>query len=192
MSQPTEILKQHLEKEKDKMFRIAWKMCGNPEDAQDILQETALKALRSWHQFRGESQISTWLYRIASNTCLSKQRRKSLEFVDPSILEGIQHDSESSSMPQLKDWSNDPLAKALNDELRTKLDQAILKLPELYRMVFILRDVEGMSGEHTAKTLGITLTNVKVRLHRARMFLRNELEQYVSGFNATGLAGQSQ
>ncbi len=192
MSQPTEVLKQHLEKEKDKMFRIAWKMCGNPEDAQDVLQETALKALRSWHQFRGESQISTWLYRIASNTCLSRQRKKSLEFVDPSILEGLPHDPESSIMPQLLDWSGDPLTKALNDELRSKLDQAILKLPELYRMVFIMRDVEGMSGDHTAKTLGISLTNVKVRLHRARMFLRNELEQYVTGFRNSKMTGQAQ
>lgn len=192
MAQSTEVLKNHLEKEKDKMFRIAWKMCGNPDDAQDVLQETALKALRSWDQFRGESQISTWLYRIASNTCLSRQRKKSIEFVDPSILEGIAHDSESSSMPQLTDWTSDPLAQTLNDELRMKLDQAILKLPELYRMVFILRDVEGMSGEQTSQSLGISLTNVKVRLHRARMFLRNELEHYVSEFNASSMAGKSQ
>lgn len=179
MSKPPKLLKEHLENEKDRMFRIAWKMCGNPDDAQDVLQETAVKALKNWHQFRGDAQISTWLYKIASNTCLSKQRKQSRETVDPELLEKLSQGFHGDAMLTVNDWSRDPLELTLNDELRESLDKAILKLPEVYRLVFLMRDVEGMSGEETAKALGITPTNVKVRLHRARLYLRNELNDYM-------------
>ena len=182
MALPTERLKEHLEKEKDRMFRIAWKMCGNPEDAAEVLQETALKALKSWGQFRGESQISTWLYRIASNTCLSKQRKRQIDFVSQEDLDGLPREAHGENIPVIPDWSKDPLTQTLNNELRQVLDQAIMKLPELYRIVFLMRDIEGMSGEETAASLGITPTNVKVRLHRARMFLRDELDDYIVSY----------
>ncbi|MBN1879448.1 sigma-70 family RNA polymerase sigma factor [bacterium] len=179
MTQSPEKLKLTLEKEKEKMFRIAWKMCGNQYEAEEVLQETALKALKNWNQFRGDSQISTWLYRIASNTCLSKKRKKSVVSVDPFILEEIAHETESLMSSADADWSKDPLTKTLNDELRVILDNAILKLPDSYRLVFIMRDIEGLSGEDTAKALNLSVTNIKVRLHRARVFLRNELHEYI-------------
>jgi RNA polymerase sigma-70 factor, ECF subfamily len=179
MAKPPELLRETLEKEKDRMFRIAWKMCGNPEDANEVLQETALKALKNWHQFRGESQISTWLYRIASNTCISKQRKKSQENQNQEELNDVPRDSVGSHMPVIPDWSQDPLAQTLNEELRRALDKAIMKLPESHRMVFLMRDIEGMSGEETAQALAITETNVKVRLHRARIFLRDELAEFI-------------
>jgi RNA polymerase sigma-70 factor, ECF subfamily len=180
MPQSREILKEHLEKEKDRMFRIAWKMCGNPDDANEVLQETALKALKNWDQFRGEAQISTWLYRIASNTCISKQRKKSHQSISPEELADVPREAAGLTSPLISDWSNDPLAQTLNDELRAVLDCAILKLPEPHRLVFLMRDIEGMSGEETSKALNISQTNVKVRLHRARIFLRDELAEYVS------------
>lgn len=179
MAQPEEKLITTLEQEKEKMFRIAWKMCGNQDEAEEVLQETALKALRNWAQFRGDSQVSTWLYRIASNTCLSRKRKKKVHVVDPVILEEIAHETEPMMMATDSDWSRDPLANALNDELRSVMDDAIYKLPESYRMVFIMRDIEGMSGEETSNALDISVTNVKVRLHRARVFLRNELDTYI-------------
>ncbi|HPQ40834.1 MAG TPA: sigma-70 family RNA polymerase sigma factor [bacterium] len=179
MTQPEEKLKNTLEQEKEKMFRIAWKMCGNQDEAEEVLQETALKALKNWSQFRGESQVSTWLYRIASNTCLSRKRKKAVHSVDPVILEEIAHETEPMMMATDADWSRDPLAHTLNDELRNVLDEAIYKLPESYRLVFIMRDIEGMSGEETSRALDISVTNVKVRLHRARVFLRNELDSYI-------------
>ena len=178
--QPAEVLKKHLENEKDKMFRIAWKMCGNPEDAQEVLQETALKALKSWDKFRGEAQISTWLYRIASNTCLSKQRKKMVTLVDSDQLDFLSQESNFGDLAVVNDWSQDPLTQTLNDELRVSLDEAIMKLPEMYRLVFLMRDVEGLSGEQTAEALEISVSNVKVRLHRARIFLRQNLEDYVN------------
>ncbi|MBN1297159.1 sigma-70 family RNA polymerase sigma factor [bacterium] len=179
MIQPEEKLKLTLEQEKEKMFRIAWKMCGNQDEAEEVLQETALKALKNWNQFRGESLVSTWLYRIASNTCLSRKRKRMVHTVDPIILEEIAHDTEPDMMAGDADWSRDPLAQTLNDELRHALDAAIYKLPETYRLVFVMRDIEGMSGEETAQSLDISVTNVKVRLHRARLFLRNELDAYI-------------
>jgi RNA polymerase sigma-70 factor, ECF subfamily len=174
-----EVLKEHLEKEKDKMFRIAWKMCGNPEDAEEIIQETALKALKSWDQFRGESQISTWLYKIASNTCFSKQKRRKNEIVFSQELDGLPKELHDQTAVNITDWSQDPLTHVLNDELREVLDRAIMKLPEMYRIVFLMRDIEGLSGDQIAQILGISTTNVKVRLHRARIFLRDELAEYV-------------
>ncbi len=179
MSDAHEKIKLTLEQEKEKMFRIAWKMCGNQDEAEEVLQETALKALKNWKQFRGDSQVSTWLYRIASNTCLSKKRKKSVISVDPSVLEEVVHETGSRAMANDADWSKDPLARTLNDELRQVLDNAILKLPDSYRLVFILRDIEGLSGEETAKSLDLSVTNIKVRLHRARVFLRNELDDYI-------------
>jgi RNA polymerase sigma-70 factor, ECF subfamily len=179
MAESQDKLRETLEQEKEKMFRIAWKMCGNQDEAEEVLQETALKALKNWNQFRGDSQVSTWLYRIASNTCLSKKRKKSVVSVDPTILEQVAHETESLMMSSDADWSKDPLTQTLNDELRVKMDNAILKLPDSYRLVFILRDIEGLSGEEAAKALNLSVTNIKVRLHRARVFLRNELHEYI-------------
>ena len=181
MSLSPDILKQHLEKEKERMFRIAWKMCGNPEDAEEILQETALKALKSWDQFRGDAMISTWLYRIASNTCLSRKRKKTSGLIDSTTLDSLPRNVQNDSLPSMFDWSTDPMASTLNDELRDALDQAILKLPDIFRLVFLMRDVEGMSIDETSKVLDISHSNVKVRLHRARLFLRDELEDFFTG-----------
>jgi RNA polymerase sigma-70 factor, ECF subfamily len=179
MTDSKEKIKNTLEKEKEKMFRIAWKMCGNQEEAEEVLQETALKALKNWSQFRGEAQVSTWLYRIASNTCLSKKRKNSTFSIDPATIEDVAHKTSSIMMEGNSDWSKDPLAQTLNDELRKVMDDAILKLPDSYRLVFIMRDIEGLSGEETAQAMNLSITNVKVRLHRARAFLRNELHEYM-------------
>jgi len=179
MNKSEDSLKKVLELEKEKMFRIALKMCRNSDEAEEVLQDTAEKALKSWKQFRGDSQISTWLYRIASNACLSRKRKKSVLAVDPTLLEEIAHQSEPMLMVANADWSRDPLAQTLNDELRIVLDKAVLKLPESYRLVFIMRDMEGISGSKVADAMGISLSNVKVRLHRARLFLRNELDAYI-------------
>lgn len=180
MAQPVEVLKKQLELDKDKMFRIAWKMCGNREDAEEVLQETAVKALGKWHQFRGDAQVSTWLFRIASNACLEKQRAKPMTTIDPSDFDGLARNTANQELPEVHDWSQDPLTQTLNDELKTVLDRAIMKLPDTYRLVFLLRDVEGFSIEDTANALAMTKVNVKVRLHRARMFLRDELASYIT------------
>ncbi len=179
MAKSPELLKETLEHEKERIFRIAWRMCGNPDDAEEVLQETALSALKNWDQFRGEAQIMTWIYRIASNTCLSRQRKQNAMAVESSSLEVLGELPHDSSVLHPTDWSLNPLTQALNDELRTALDHAISRLPDLYRIVFLMRDIEGLSTEETSNALGISATNVKVRLHRARMYLRDQLESYV-------------
>ena len=180
MIQPPSRLKEALEKEKDKMFRIAWQMCGDRDEAEEVLQETALKALKNWHQFRGDAQISTWLYRIASNTCMSRKRKiKYSHIPESSLTQTTLLMTDPSSIHAGYDWSNDPLTHALNNELKNVLNKAIVKLPTIYRLVFIMRDIENMSGQETADALHISLPNVKVRLHRARLFLRNELDAYM-------------
>ncbi|NOH02233.1 MAG: sigma-70 family RNA polymerase sigma factor [Chloroflexi bacterium] len=160
------------------IYRLGLKMLGNQQDAEDVLQNTFLNALTHLADFEGRSSLSTWLYRIASNEALMLLRRKknavNLDDFHPD-------DAEESPLPEVfVDWSALPEDELLSGEAKMALDAAINKLPEPLRMVFILRDIEGVSIKETAEILGLTETNVKTRLLRARMFLREQLSAYYS------------
>lgn len=136
------------------------------------MQETFLSMIKSLHQFDGKSKLSTWLYRIVMNNCLMDLRKKKHNF--------ISLDDDESEIPEDKlipDWSNVPSDVIENAELKKILDEAINKLPLDYRVVFILRDVNGLSTEETAGIAELSVPAVKSRLHRARAFLRNELSK---------------
>ncbi|NOX96560.1 MAG: sigma-70 family RNA polymerase sigma factor [Nitrospirae bacterium] len=162
-----------------RIYNLAYKMMGSREDAADILQETFLDAYKSLPGFRGEAGLSTWLYRIATNLCLMKLRKK--EGKGAVSLDEPLSTEEGQRPREIPDWSTNPAAVVLNAELRQVMDEAIEALPPLYKSVFILRDLEGLSNVEVSKVLGESVPAVKSRLHRARLFLRERLSQYFSG-----------
>ena len=136
------------------------------------MQDTFLSMVKSLHQFDNNSKLSTWLYRIVMNHCLMAHRKNKHNFVEL--------DEEQSTSPSawhLKNVSTEPERLLENTELKNVLDTAIKKLSEDYRIVFLLRDVEGLSTEETAKVTNLSVSAVKSRLHRARAFLRDEINK---------------
>lgn len=171
----------------DTIFSFAFKVCRDRQYAEETLQDTYVNVFRNLRQFDGKSKFSTWLYSIVSNNCLMKRRRTKLEKNAVSIEEIIATEREESKTAAFAHeadpvprWRNTPLEKVIGNELRHRLDAAIEKLPVDYRIVFILRDVEGKSAEETAKITKLSVPAVKSRLRRARVFLRNELEEFMS------------
>ena len=158
------------------IYRLGLKMLNNPQDAEDILQETFIKAYKHIHKFDGRSSVSTWLYRIATNEALMSLRKKrpdTISFDMPSLYE-----SEPQEPLQIVDWCCLPEDEYLTAEGRLRLDQAAERLPESLRIVFILRDIEGLSTRETAEVLNISEMAVKTRLSRARLRLREDLSNY--------------
>lgn len=172
-----QLVNQHLQP----IYRVALRMCGNVNDAEETTQETFLNAIKALPKFEGRAQFSTWLYRIASNVCLMQRRRHATE---PKILPlGAEGDAEEATAtfvaPRLlMDWSAQPMDVALDHELHDRLEAAISELPPTLRIVFVWRDLEGLSTAETAAILDITESAVKVRLHRARLQLRESLASY--------------
>lgn len=161
-----------------RLYRLGLKMLDNPQDAEDILQETFLKAFRGIKNFDGRSSLSTWLYRIAVNEALMLLRRKQPETI--SIDEPEENHQENSEPLQIVDWCCLPEEQIMTEEVRSRLNAAIRNLPPRLRAVFLLREIEDLSTEETAQALNLTETAVKTRLSRARMRLREELSAYFS------------
>ena len=150
----------------------------NETDAEDAAQETMINAFRHLSSFRGESKFSTWLVTIAMNEARKRLRKVKAGAEDS--LDEPKEASESDYTPAvLTDWREVPLAALERKELREKLREAVATLPEKYREVFVLRDIEELNQEETAAALGINITLVKVRLHRARMMLQKLLVPYL-------------
>jgi RNA polymerase sigma-70 factor, ECF subfamily len=160
----------------DHIYRLALKMTGSEQDAEDVMQETFIKAFNNIDSFEGRSKLSTWLYRIATNEALMllRKRKNSVTNLD----EGIKTD-EGDVMPvQIVDWCCLPEKELMSEETRRILQQASMKLSDANRAAFLLRDVEGLSTHEAAETLDISESALKVRLMRARMQLREELSEY--------------
>jgi RNA polymerase sigma-70 factor, ECF subfamily len=161
----------------NQIYRLAIKILGDPHDAEDVLQETFIKAYRSLPSFEGRSSISTWLYRIAANEALMVVRRRKPEIYMLSS-DGDSDEDEVSPPAQIVDWCCLPENELLSSEAKIFLDQAVEKLSTNLRMVFILRDIQGLSIRETADVLKISEMAVKTRLLRARLQLREELSAY--------------
>jgi len=153
------------------VYSFAFKVCRNPEKAENAMQETFMSMVKSLKQFDGKSKLSTWLYRITANHCLMEYRKKKREFVS------FDDDDALISESSIADWDSIPSLSLENKELKKVLDEAIQKLSPEYRLVFLLRDVEGLSTEETGKITELSVPAVKSRLHRARAFLRKEINQ---------------
>ena len=158
------------------IYRLGLRMLGNPQDAEDVLQNTFLSVLTHISEFEGRSSLATWLYRIAANEALMLLRRKKPQ-VNLDDVEAAD-DAEDRLPAQFVDWSAVPEDQLLAGEGKQVLERAIERLPEPMRLVFLLRDVEGLSIKETAEALNLSETNVKTRLLRARLFLREQLSAY--------------
>lgn len=164
-----------------KLFQYAYLMCGNREDAEEVSQETLLNVFRTVDQLREPARLKAWVFRIAKNACLTKRRKSvfapsrvlSLEELMP-----VRSGSHDGSL-EIADWRNLPDVALLRSELRNTLNQAISQLPEMYRSVLLLRDVEGLSTDETAEVLELNEAVVKQRLHRARLAVRAMLDNYL-------------
>jgi RNA polymerase sigma-70 factor, ECF subfamily len=159
------------------IYRLALKMLGQPQDAEDVLQNTFIKALQYLPKFEGRSSISTWLYRIAANEALMmiRKRRPETTLTD---LTPEDNGNDDYAPANLTDWCCLPEEEFVNAEARAHLDQAIQRLPGTLRIVFLLRDIEGLSIEETSQALNLSETAVKTRLLRARLRLREDLSNY--------------
>lgn len=161
------------------IYYLALKLLGDEQEAEDVLQETFLSAFEAIDSFEGRSKLSTWLYRIAYNASLMRLRKRSR--MTTFSLDQPSDEAAAEEMPvaqHLVDWSSVPDDLLLTAEARQEMDQAIAELPGSLKSVFVLRDVQGLSGADTAEVLGITVQAVKNRLHRARLRLRSRLSDY--------------
>jgi len=159
----------------DLMFRYASRLCGETESAKDLVQETFLNAYRGFKHFRGDAQISTWLYTIASRACLRMRRKRKGAPERELSLDEFIPTAEGEFRLQIPVEGLTPEEALQNKQLREALDAAIGKLPPKYKMVLILRDMEGLSAKAVGTIMGLNERAVKSRLHRARLFVRREL-----------------
>ncbi|MBI2205093.1 MAG: sigma-70 family RNA polymerase sigma factor [Candidatus Rokubacteria bacterium] len=158
------------------IYRVAVRVVGDPRDAEEIAQDVLLTVARKIGTFKGEAAFSSWLYRIAANAAYERVRaRRSArqEIALDAVLPAF--DAEGRHIGPVVDWSRDLENPAVAAEMRAGLERAIAALPDEYRAVLVLRDVEGLPNEEVARALGLSVPAVKSRLHRARLFVRKEL-----------------
>ncbi len=160
-----------------RVYTLALRMLHNEHDAEDVTQQTFLSALENLAGFREEARFSTWLLRIATHAALKVLRkRRGLDVV--SLDEATRPDPDTDHIPHpeyIADWRESPERLVQNRETRRLIEEALAELDEKHRLVFLLRDVQGLSVRETAEVLGLTEVNVKVRLLRARLQLRERL-----------------
>lgn len=177
-----------------KVFGLALRITANRQDAEEILQDVFWRILQNIDSFRGESKLSTWIYRITTNTALMKIRGRPKSHHVPLEEElGPAMTEDGMIAERVVDWTGLPIAELERKELAKRLEEAMNQLPPEYRTVFVLRDVEGLSTEEACEALELSVPALKSRLHRARLFLRKQLADYVMarypGFTPSGPGG---
>ncbi len=193
---PTETAKtaefeQIVERYHGKVFQLVYRYTGDYEEACDLTQDTFVRAFNAWNEFRGDSQVYTWLYRIALNLCHNQQKRivRRNRMERWSLDTSPDDDFEGGRGPiEVADERPLPLARLEGDEMRARLREALAQLPENYRVVIVLRDIEGLTYDEIARVTDSTLEAIKSRLFRARQTLRRILEPYMTG----GLESESE
>lgn len=162
-----------VEANQNKIYTLALRMTGNPEDGADLAQEAFLRAWRSLPSFQGESSFSTWLYRLTSNLCIDFLRREKRRKAAASVTS--LDDEDSAAPTDVPDHRFSPESELERKELRTAVGQALLKLSDEHRQVLVLRELEGLAYTEIAERLGLEDGTVKSRIARARLALRNIL-----------------
>lgn len=157
----------------DKIYRLALSLLKEEAAAEGVVQDAFLRLIERLDQFEGRSGLGTWLYRIAYNLSVDRLRQRRPEV----ILDDEGEDGRLPAPIHVVDWTQWPEQLLSDAEVTAELDKAIAALPEKFRVVFVLREVEGLSTEETAQITGLSLSATKVRLHRARLFLREQLTQ---------------
>ncbi len=158
------------------VYRVLYKILRHEEDTQDALQDTFVSAYRALPRFRQDARFSTWIYRIATNAALMKARARRTNLVS---LDAPSEDGEVQGAWDLPDWSATPDEELLTDETRRVMEAAIQALPAEQRAAFVLHDIQDLSSAETAAAMGITVSAVNSRLHRARVQLRDRIGRYL-------------
>jgi RNA polymerase sigma-70 factor, ECF subfamily len=164
----------------DRVYRLAMRITGSKEDAEEAAQDALWTAARKISMFKGESAFGSWIYRITANAAYQKlrtRRQKSAEIAIDDVLPSL--DDDGRHFEPMDDWSNRVDERALQSELRQVLQEAIDGLPAEYRTALVMHDVEGLSNPDIAETLGISLPAVKSRIHRSRLYVRKRLADYL-------------
>lgn len=162
----------------NQMYGVALRITGDPSDAEEVVQDAFISACNKVIHFEGRSKLSTWLYRITTNAALMRLRRRRDDTVS---LDEPQATDEGEILPrELGDWTVDPSRMALSQELLQVMEEAVESLPASLRAAFVLRDLQGLNTQEAAEALDITESALKVRLHRARLLLRERLAGYLS------------
>jgi len=163
-----------LESEGPRMYGLALKLCRNPSDAEDLVQDVFLQAYRKWEQFEGRSEPSSWLYTIASRLCIRRQRQRVGE---PQRVESLQEllPVGEADVPQIPASADTPLDEHLRREAREQVEMALSELPVHLRLPVVLKDIAELSISEVAEVLGIKEATVKTRVHRARLALRRAM-----------------
>lgn len=170
----------------DRLFGFGMRMCGEREDAQDVVQETFLQAFRSLESLKQPGALLSWLFRIASNACLMKRRKGKFEPDREISLDELKPRNREEAMAEIPDVSALPEDEAARAELRRLVRDATLGLPAHYRIVLVLRDMEQMPTREVARVLDLPESAVKMRLHRARLMVRRHLERALDGGRSAG------
>ena len=161
-----------------KLYNFSLRMCRDPSDAEDMIQDTFLNVFRYLKNFRYETKFKNWLYKVAASTCFKKRRKSKFSPEKELSLEEFLPKDEAEKPDHVPQWALIPLDKLLNEELAGVINKTIISLPKKYRMIILLRDIEGFTTTETAQILNLSPSNVKVRLHRARLYLRDKLKGY--------------
>lgn len=159
-----------------KIFQYSWLMCGQREDAEEVAQETLLRVFQRFSELREPERVRPWVFRIAKNACLMK-RRKSVFAPEHEI--SIDEPRRDDTPFEIGDWTKLPDDQFLRAEMTEALHRAVGELPDSYRAVVLLRDLEELSTDETAQILGISVDAVKTRLHRGRLALREKLDAHL-------------
>lgn len=170
-----------VERYADRVYRLAVRITGSSEDAEEVAQDALWTAGRKIHMFKGDSAFGSWLYRITANAAYMKlrsRRAKAREIALEEVLPAL--DGDGAHFEPMDDWSRRVDERTLQGELREVLERAIAELPTDYRTALVLHDVEGMSNPDIAEALGISLPAVKSRVHRSRLYLRKRLSEYLA------------
>jgi RNA polymerase sigma-70 factor (ECF subfamily) len=163
------------------VYGFGMRVCGVREDAEDTAQETLLRLARQLKEFPDARALAVWLYKVAKSQCLMSRRKSKFAPAQMLSLDALMPKETVAPAQATKSWEITPEEIVLNKELRRKLGDAVLTLPPHYRMVLILRDMEQLDTREVAEVMGISEETAKMRLHRARVFLRNALAGYVQG-----------
>jgi RNA polymerase sigma-70 factor (ECF subfamily) len=177
-----------------KIFHYSWLMCGQREDAEEVAQETLLKVFENFHQLREPERVRPWVFRVAKNACLMKRRKSVFAPAAELSLDELmpaRSQRDGAVAIEIADWSRLPEDELLKSELKAVLHSAIDQLPELYKSVLLLRDLEELSTEETAQVLDIKEDAVKTRLHRARLAIRKLLDERLRAVPAGGSHGSA-
>ncbi len=162
----------------NRVYRLAYRLTKNKMDAEDVLQDIFLQVYQKIKDFRGESAFSSWLYKISLNAAFMKLRKKRHRKEDPIEEAMPKFRPDGSYAGMVTNFSISPENEALKAEAKMLIQEAIDKLPEEYRAVLVLRDAEGFSAEEVSQMLDLSVPAIKSKLHRARLFLRQKLENY--------------